>query len=83
MSPGHTAASHSWCNAGILILEDGLMYARAINGRSSTSGFGTAANLSSFERVVLLSIVGIAVSAALLLTSSAETVATITAGLGS
>lgn len=79
MSPGHTAASQSWCNAGMLILEDGLMYARAIDGRSAISDSG--ASLSSFECVVLCSLAGVAVSAALLLALPAEMLAAVTAGL--
>ena len=77
----HSAAGLSWSNAGILVMEDGLMYGRAIAGRGWTSNFRAAATASSFECVVLFSLVGIAVSAALLLVAPAETVAAVTAGL--
>jgi hypothetical protein len=80
MGTDHTAAGLSWCNAGILVMEDGLTYARAIDGRSRTSS-GAAGMFSSFECTVLLSLAGIAVSAALLFGSSAETVAAVAAGL--
>jgi len=87
MGSDHTAAGLSWRNAGFLIMEDGLMfmedgvmYARAINDRSRASDGGTA-TLSSFECVVLFSLMGIVVTAALLLASGPETVAAMTAGL--
>jgi hypothetical protein len=81
MSTDHTAAGLTWCNAGILIMEDGLMYAHPIKGHGWTSNLSSAATLSSFECVVLVSLAGIVVTAALLLGSSAETVAAVTAGL--
>lgn len=80
MSLDHTAAGLSWRNAGILVMEDGQMYGRAIAGRW-TGNFGAAAAASSFECVVLFSVIGIAVSAALLVVAPAETIAAVTAGL--
>jgi hypothetical protein len=78
MGSDRSALGLSWCNTGILIMEDGLMYSRAITGRSWTSDLGAAATPSSFECVVLFSLVGIVASAALLLGVSAETIAAVT-----
>jgi hypothetical protein len=80
MGSDRTAAGLGWSKAGFLIMEDGLMYGRAINARSWTGDSGIAA-FSSFECVVLFSLVGIVVSAALLLAAGPETVAAVTAGL--
>jgi len=80
MGSDHTAAGLSWSRAGFLIMEDGLMYGRAINARSWTGDRGTAA-VSSFGCVVLFSLVGIVVSAGLLLAAGPETIAAVTAGL--
>ena len=80
MGSDHTAGL-SWSNTGILIMEDGLMYSRAITGRGWTNDLGSAATPSSFECVVLLSFAGIAASAAFLLGSSAETIAAVAAAV--
>jgi hypothetical protein len=81
MSMDHSAAGLSWSNAGILVMEDGLMYGRAIAGRGWTSNFRAAATASSFECVVLFALIGIAVTAALLIAASAETIAAVAGAL--
>jgi hypothetical protein len=82
MSLDYTATGLSLRNAGMLIMEDGLMmYGRAINDRSWSSDTGDAESLSSFELVVLFSLAGIVASAALLFASSGETIAAMAAAL--
>jgi hypothetical protein len=54
---------------------------RPISGPSWTSELGAAASDRSFECVVLFSLGGIIASAALLLASSTETIAAISAAL--
>ena len=81
MSLDHTAAGMSWSNAGILVMEDGLIYGRAHVARRGTRNLGAAAPASRFECVVLFSLIGIAVSAALLVGASPQTISLVTAGL--
>ena len=80
MSLDHTAAGLCWRNAGILVMEDGLIYRRAIAGRGWRSNWDAVAIAPSLGSVVLCALAGIAVTAALLVASSAETVAAV-AGL--
>jgi hypothetical protein len=80
MSLDDTAAGLCWSSAGILVMEDGLIYGRGIAGRGWRSNFGVATPTPSFASVLVCALAGIAATAALLIASSAETVAAV-AGL--
>ena len=74
MSLDHTAVGMCWSNAGILVMEDGLICRRAVAGRGWRSNLGAAASAPSRASVVLWALAGIAVTA-LLIASPAETAA--------
>jgi hypothetical protein len=74
MSLDHTAAGLCWSNAGILVMEDGLIYRRTIAGRSWRSNLGAAAPAPSRASVILWALASVAVTA-LLIASPAETAA--------
>ena len=77
MSLDDTAAGLCWRSAGILVMEDGLIYGREIAGRGWRSDFGVATSTPSFASVLVCALAGIAATAALLIASSAETVAAV------
>jgi hypothetical protein len=74
MSLDHTAAGLCWSNAGILVMEDGLIYRRAIAGRGWRGNLGAAAPAPSRASGILWALAGVAVTA-LLIASPAETAA--------
>jgi len=75
-----TAAGLCWSSAGILVMEDGLIYGRGIAGRGRRSSFGVAIPIPSFANLLGCALAGIVATAALLTAASVETVAA-TAGL--
>ena len=75
MSLDGTAAGLCWSSAGILVMEDGLIYGRGIAGHGRRSNFGVATPTPSFASILICALAGIAATAALVIASSAETVA--------
>lgn len=75
MSLDGTAAGLCWSSAGILVMEDGLIYGRGIAGHGRRSNFGVATPTPSFASIFMCALAGIAATAALVIASSAETVA--------